>query len=259
MDKNLKRKLGGKELRTKYMILIPVYDRAKQLRFTLKSFLLHYKDRTDYAIVIVEDAKNVENEEMHLELIDVIDEFNSLLPIFYIRSKLKVTNAPPLMNEGINAYDSEYIIFNSSECYHESNVLDCFDEELEKDPEVHVTCGCKSIRAVKGNASGGLQYDFHKWFQHTKLRTGPVRMFVAVISREVYFRVGGYDDEFGYKGVCFCDDDWRMKIKTNDVKIVERDDIIVLHQEHRKAISKNRKALWLYNKQLFERKWKGKL
>lgn len=223
----------------KYSIILPYIDRLPQLTKTLESFVSLYGNRSDYEVVIVEDAKNVDS----FGLSGVIAKFKEWINIVHLKYNGNTINPAPLFNYGVlNSY-SEYVIISSPECYHNVDILKGLDFEFEQNKNAYVVCGCQSLNTNNNPVS---------WYQHSKYRNC-LYHFCSALSRDKYNSFGGFDEAFG-KGYCFDDDDFKATVIKAGLDVVPRDDLLVCHQWHSKANLVNRKKLWLINRSLYEQK-----
>jgi len=100
-----------------------------------------------------------------------------------------------------------------------------------------------------------LRYKPESWYQHSCKRSKLLN-FCSIISAVKYKDVGGFDEEFG-PGYAFADDDFRDRVIAT-CQVVTDDEMIVLHQEHRKFGSYVTPNVYRSrhdrNKKLYERK-----
>lgn len=223
----------------KYSLLMPFHKRAQQLAVTLSSFLHLYR-RNDYEVLIGEDYKNLMDQMEHQALTKVLGNFSSLLNVQSIITGTGNSWNPSLaFNELASRARGRFLIITNPECMHETDILTGLDQAFEQNPDQYVVCACR--------------IPTRQWYQHSVHR--PVRVhFCSALSKEVYNRIGGFDEEYA-KGVCFEDDDFRNTIISNGIPIVQRDDLIVMHQSHCKSKPENYAALHSINKIYFNRKW----
>ena len=222
----------------KYSIILPYYDRLPQLLNTLASFSVLYKDRNDYEVIIVEDKKQTDLMRKDLQL--NLWSF-AKIKITCINSQAeKAYNPATAYNEGAKAAQGEYFILSSPECKHNVNILKALDKEFTKD--VYVVCACLSLKE-DGN--------FHMWYQHSVHRDLRYH-FCSAISKENYFKIDGFDERYT-KGYGYDDNSFRDKVINAGIPFSIRDDLLVIHQHHKKVRPKNYKQLLQRNKQLYEK------
>lgn len=227
----------------KYSILMPYHDRMDQLRNTLEGFRKRYDGRDDFEVVLVVDKKS-KGEMLNLLLL----AHQSPFPVqVHLLNGWDVINPAPHYNAAAKLAKGSNFVLTSPEVMHIANVLDGFDVEFEKDPDVYVVCACKSL-----NENGG----FNMWFHHTKHRDVGYH-FCSVLNRDMWDLVGGFDEEFAH-GIAYDDDDFLHSLMAYKVDIVMRDDLLTVHQWHEKPLFRTyeRKRLVMRNRQLFEAKWK---
>lgn len=223
----------------KYSLLMPFHKRAQQLAVTLSSFLHLYR-RNDYEVLIGEDYKNMMDQIEHHALVRVLGNFSSVLNIqTIITGTANCWNPSSAFNELASRAQGQFLIITNPECLHETDVLAGLDQAFEQDSDQYVVCACR--------------IPTRQWYQHSVHRSVKVH-FCSALSKELYNRIGGFDEEYA-KGVCFEDDDFRNTIISNGVRIVERDDLVVMHQAHSKSKPSDYAKLHVVNKRYFDRKW----
>ena len=110
---------------------MPYIKRERELLLTLRSFDYWYKDRDDFEIVIVEDYKNLSDDNNHKGLVSLINVYRDTFRITHAESPRMVNfNPSPLYNLGVIAATGEYIVLTSPECFHTINILKGLDDDL---------------------------------------------------------------------------------------------------------------------------------
>jgi hypothetical protein len=222
----------------KYSILLPYYKRP-ELRKSLASFVRHYEGRNDYEVIIVEDSKNAMDPFCSEELLRIIDEFKNEISIRHFIDP-KVSFSPcHKYNLGAGSASGEFLVLSSPEIIHESDVLGGFDTLLAEDRNNYVVCACKAMN--KG--------EFYMWYQHSKIRN-VLFHFCSVISWDNYENVGGFNERY-CAGIGFDDEDLVSRLIANGIKIIPRDDLVTIHQEHDKEYIDNHRELVEVNRNLF--------
>jgi len=224
----------------KYSILMPYHMRFQQLAATLSSFLRLYH-RFDYEVLIGEDYKNMINAKEHRGLCHIVEEYRLHLPSINViqTGSEECWNPCKAFNDLAREARGEYLIITNPECLHENNILIGLDKAFNYDSEQYVVCAC---RIPTG-----------QWYQHSIYRSAKVH-FCSALAKRTYIRVGGFDEEY-IKGVCFEDDDFRNTLILNNVLITERDDLVVMHQNHGKSKPANYGILHARNRSYFNQKW----
>jgi len=239
----------------KYSILMPYYKR-RILHNTLVSYLHHYKDREDYEVIIVEDCKNASDKKEHAALINIVNAFSTRLKIKHLDTDFKnIWNPAPLFNVGARNAEGEFLVITNPECFHLTNILGEFDLVLEKDPGVYIIAGC-ILASFNGiiNKFGEFKYKMIKWYQHSKHRNKKEH-FCSVISKKLYDDIGGFDEEYS-KGLAREDIDFVTTIATNGIKIILRDDLLVVHMKHERVATNA--ELSAINSKYYDAKWGSK-
>lgn len=236
--------------KVKYSIIMPYYQRADQLHNTLLSYRHWYSDRDDYEIIIIEDIKNKSD---HLPLMDVIDIYPNL-PIRCYTNHVNSYNPSTHFNFGYDLAVGDYLVITNPEIFHEVNILEGFDE-IVKD-NVYIVCSCK--RSQRGQFLPRFidfekfTYNMEDWIQHTDHRNTQLH-WCTCISMNDYTRIGGFDDEYS-KGFAWEDTDFINTIKYQGLDIINRDDLITVHQCHKKSVSR-KMDLFNRNQRIYEKKW----
>ncbi len=228
----------------KYSFLMPYHMRVQQLTNTFRSFLYHdYQDRKDFEVVVMEDVKNLDSKVEHELLLKLADQYGKFFDIRVVTSgSERCFNPSALFNEAAEAAHGKFLILTNPECMHKTNILKGFDEELDKNPDAYIVAACIGADDCLLSVDQMLAADGY-WYVHSEIRN--IRChYCAVISKDNYGKVGGFDQTF-CKGVCFEDDDWRLSVLKVGIELVSRDDLIVVHQNHSK--SKPRRYLELHN------------
>ena len=229
----------------KYSILLPYYDRLSQLETTLKSFVELYSDRKDFEIIIIEDRK--QKPQMTVDLLGLLGDSDFIkLKWKYIKCSADISFSPATaFNDGAKESNGEFLIITNPECKHDVDILSELDKEFESDTESYIICACKSI-----NKNG----TFHRWYQHTKHRNRMYH-FCSAISKEIYFKIGGFDERFT-KGISYDDNAFIDNIIKSDIKVKVRDDLIVSHLWHKKNRPYGYRSLLARNKKLYTQIYK---
>ena len=227
----------------KYSILMPYYKRPVQLKNTLISFDNLYRDRNDYEIILIKDMKSSIQDKNDIE--SVLNNFGNL-NIKVISGTTEESFSPATnFNIGANMAIGEFLIITNPEGMHSANILEGLDEEFEKSKNVYIVCSCLSLPVDKIKTLEG------KWYQHSVHRNSGCH-FCSAISKDQYFKIGGFSDEFS-AGIGYDDDDFRNKIEQAKISFVYRDDLLTLHIDHDKdPLDMNK---FLRNTNLFNEKW----
>jgi len=233
----------------KYSILMPYYKRAEQLKATLESFEHFYKNRKDYEIILVVDVKcySMDNKNILVPLVHTFKNLN----IKCIAGTVEESYSPSTnYNIGANFSNGEFIVLTNPENMHTVNILQGLDDEFEKSKDSYVVCSCLSVQEKYlplenvGRVKG-------QWYQHSIHRNIGAH-FCSAISRNNYFKIGGFSEEFS-AGIGYDDDDFRNKVQKSGIPFVYRDDLMTLHLFHEQA-SKDMNLFYRNNK-LYHDKW----
>lgn len=237
-----------------YSIVMPYFDRLAQLERTLVSFGHHYHSRADYEIVVVEDEKNTDG------LNELLGRFTHL-PVRWFRMETGGDTYTPssLYNEGAKIAHGRYLILTNPECLHLTDVLSGCDRILQNASDsVYIVCACRHVTRCVMGPSGfeSLTYRPGPWYQHSQ-KKNKLLNFCSIIPAALYRDIGGFDEAFD-PGYAYADDDFRDRVLATASRLVISDDLMVLHQEHRKFHDYVNRAeyrsLLNRNKQLYESK-----
>jgi len=214
----------------KYSILMPYYDRLAQLERTLISFGHHYHSRSDYEIIVVEDKKNVDG------LNELLTRFIHL-PLRWFRMEADEDTYTPssLYNEGVRIARGRYLVLTNPECLHLTDILSGCDRILSNESNhVYIVCACRHVTKCVMGPSGfvSLTYQVGPWYQHSR-EQNKLLNFCSIIPAALYRDIGGFEEAYGL-GYAYADDDFRDKAMAIAHRVVVSDDLVVLHQEHRK-------------------------
>jgi len=250
----------------KYSILMPYYKRFLHLHNTLVSFKEFYKDRKDYEIIIMEDIKNIRNEKEHKQLLSLIEKFGIDLNIVHLETDFDPCINPCLsFNYAAKQAKGKFLVITNPECFHTKNILNGFDEEFDKNENVYIICGCfavhftafvESFKEMETLSWDKTKFKEFMWYQHSQKNNRGLH-FCTAISKELYFKIGGFDEQYQY-GRSYDDDDFRNTIMANKIPFVLRDDLLVLHIEHHKDYERSGEEmnrLDNINSMYYKKKW----
>lgn len=230
----------------KYSFIMPYFKRAKQFVNTLKSFQKFYGTRNDWEIILIEDGKNHNDYAEHERLMQIYQHFSGGIAIKYaVAEKSNVHDSSTYRNQAARMATGTYLVQTSPECLHTVDILHGFDVEFWLNPDKYIVCGCQDETMPNG------------WRHHSVHH--PSRFhYCSALSKENYERIGGFDEKYS-EGIAYDDNDFLCKILFDGkMTLVERDDLVVIHQLHDKEHMKlpNRRELWLKNRNYFIEKWK---
>lgn len=175
------------------------------------------------------------------------------LPITIHRLRLPAKSEPksPVFcwNEGVKVARGDVIAISCIEVLHDVPVLQEMAEELERQgPDSYVLAAawcpelkewhCHSIERSRGAAP---------------IPDGTGRAFMGMMNRELYDRVGGFDEAYR-DGAGYEDLDFINKMLRFGVKFVIRDDLVVTHPKAGATINWGAEK-FQRNKAIYEYKW----
>lgn len=245
-----KDQIVAEELVMNYSILMPYYDRIKQLESALESYLYHYGNRKDWELIVIQDPK-----EKPDALIRLFKKFSSL-PSVLMQGFGNGNNPAVLYNQGAEWAKGRVIILTSPEIFHVSDVLKRLDG-MDFDGN-YLACSCAAAvnwSLEKRNGNGPrLTWTPDKWYQHGQYRPAYYH-FCTAILRADWERIGGFDEEYA-KGVGYDDNDFRNRVLQAGLQFLPLDDVLTVHLPHGKPKAKRRELLEV-NRKYYERKWAG--
>lgn len=253
-------------------IILPYYNRKNLLKITLDSYSYFYKKQEKLEIIIVDDFSD---EEHRLE--NLISDYKSLLNIKLIRIKEKKGYNPSYAyNVGARHSNSDILILSCPEIFHTQNIFNyCDFDSLNKDAYFQFSCFCltdkDSIEYMKKNIDfvykddyinniknkfyenlGELGYPYNNsygsWYTHSKIKPSCLN-FLSALSRETYYEIGGFNEEF-MNGTGYDDTDFKDRLlKHINNNVVWFDNFISIHIDHEivKNLQQNTNAS-LYNR-----------
>jgi GT2 family glycosyltransferase len=230
---------------------MPYYNRP-EIRFAFDSFAQLYRGRNDIEIIVVEDTKNFNTEEMHQKLLEIINQFKDLLQIKFIVDPCVSYNASTRYNRGVEVSNGSIIMLTNPETPH---TLDIFKELDKVDfSNSYIVCSCSAMHLVedKGNFSDST-FKFYHWYQHATRNV--LFHFCSAISKVNYNKIGGFDEQYS-KGLAYEDANFVKRVEHAGIKIATRDDLITYHIEHSRdySLSKEETELRIQiNKSLWEK------
>ena len=234
----------------KYSVIMPYYNRAKQLEETLKSFDRLYCGRDDFEVVIVRDSKC--DYAMNRELADIVEPYDFPIIMIDCKTEKPCYNPATAFNNGAAISAGEYLILTSPECSHQDNILAGLDEEFGARPFSYVVCACWAVnRKKKKNAPEGV------WYQHGEHNNKQYH-FCSCLLKKLYLSVGGFDERFT-DGYGYDDDAFRDRVRNKGIFFKNRDDLVVFHQLHEKVKPANCRALLERNRTLYETEYLKKV
>jgi hypothetical protein len=237
-----------------YSIIIPYIDRPVLLHNTLMSYAHWYGRRDDLEILIIQDSKCSNPEDLK----DVVDLWTRRgLDIQVIDQETTKSYGPSILfNKGVSKCHGQYVVLTSPEIYHNVDILKELDDSFEEDPDQYIVCACQSLKRPrplrKSRQFGDLRSEVSEWFQHSIHRPNRYH-FCSALKKELYLKIGGFDEQFS-DGFCFDDDDFRETVIKAGIEIVQRDDLLTSHQWHGHCDVPDKMIRWNNNKSLYETK-----
>ncbi|MFA5049181.1 MAG: glycosyltransferase [Patescibacteria group bacterium] len=189
-------------------IVIPYYNRRQLLLNTLKS-INRYKSNYSIEVIIVDDGSSKEHQ------IYDIDKLFPDLPIklFVLSCKDKKWRGPCIAyNIGFSKVSGDTILINSSECYHNGDILNYIFTNMEEKSYISFSTYMGSPELTKKIEEGMDWFSTKEvgnayWGSHSSNYT--LIPYCAAINTEDMEILSGYDEQFeigiGYDDYEFVD------------------------------------------------------
>lgn len=257
----------------KISIVIPYYNRLNLLRHTIKS--IARTQYTDYEIVIVNDAGDINN----LNIKKDFDDIHNKIKVIDIskEEKKERTNPSIPFNKGLTYATGDIIVIQNPESYHNGDILEHISKNIG--PDDYYIYSAYNLHSDKANKQFFVNDDksinalskieritgMLEWYQHPVHRNYKYH-FCAASYRHNFEIIGGFDEEYA-NGVCFDDDDLVLKVESiarlNVVSVPPESNPFIVNLYHHPSTSTNIstvsddnivKKKWLLNKELFATK-----
>ncbi len=238
-------------------ILITSYDRPNLLRYGLSSINSQSFDKKAVEIIVLNDYLPDETEKVCQEFPD--------LNIRYVYTGQRniqsvITRAPSYaLNIGAKIAKGKYLFISCAEIYHIDNTIQNMINKLSEGKEFVTTCvgyedSGKAIAALKEGRKFSLNNEIKMKGMHLPYFLG--------LHKDVYFEIGGYDEDF--IGLAADDNDFADRLVKHGCKYqVINDRIIHLHHSrllddgtHLTKANNNRdnRLRLAYNRKLYDEK-----
>jgi glycosyltransferase involved in cell wall biosynthesis len=185
----------------KYSVIIPVYNRPKEVEELLES--LTHQTNKDFDVILVEDGSTVTSE-------GVYEKYSNVLPISYF---FKPNSGPgPSRNFGFERATGDYFVVFDSDCILPSSYFESVGKALLQTPldawggpdrgSEHFTAAQRAMAYTMSSAltTGGIRGASAKGFQPRSFNMG--------VRKEVFQKTGGFRfDRFAE------DIEWSIRIK----------------------------------------------
>lgn len=177
----------------------------------------------------------------------VVDDGNEE-PFGNVRLPLKHEPKSPVTawNEGVRQAKHEVVVISCVEILHDEPILYRMFESLDENTVVLAAAFCP---------------ESNEWHCHSKHKSagapatpeGTGRPFCAMLHKSLYWKAGGFDEEFR-EGAGYEDMDWINSILAVGGRFVIRDDLVVIHPKTGATI-KWPAEKFERNKRIYEARW----
>ena len=195
-------------------IILPYWDRQAAADAALESIANCYGN-IDLEVVVVDDGTPEPFRRPPLDL---------EIAVYRLPQKAKPLSPVTCWNEGVKVARGSTIVLSCIEVLHTSPVLGQMAAELEligPDGYVLAAAWCPEL----------LEWHCHSRFYSAgapPLPPGCGRAFCAMLSKELYLRAGGFDEEYR-SGAGYEDIDWVYRLLQAGANFKIRDDLVVVH------------------------------
>lgn len=231
----------------KYSIVVPYYDRAGQFVHFLKSLRYWNFSMMEYEVIVVVDSKTSVGDRERLEWI-LKDHCDDIRIGLFTYDNTGSLNPCRLFNYGVTKARGEYIVITNPETAFLTPIFKQLDEGFAANPDSYQMISCLDGTMYKNPKV----YLAQAWLQHSVYNNRMLH-FCSSIKKSIFQQIGQFDEAYAkFPGVD--DDDFIETIIANQIPVVLRDDIVVLHQPHEITFQVDLEAC-KPNKEYFVRKW----
>ncbi len=215
-------------------ILIPYYNRIRQFRCTLQSYMHFYPD-LDFEVIVGSDTPSPE----HGNVFELLDEFdmNSTV-IEFDRSAKPFRNPAWIFNRLAERAKSEIFHLTCPEVMHCGPILTHALEHV--DGNKYIVYGCRTLGCEHASFDDHMQDidactawdepDTGGWYQHTGIYNRLLH-FASVITKADYYKAGGFSEEYD-NGIGYEDNDFLEMLMAMGIRVHAFDEPFAAHQFH---------------------------
>ena len=219
-------------------IVIPYYNRRQLLINTLKS-IARYKRYYPIEIIIIDDGSSKEHQ------IYDIEQVIPVLPIKLLvleRKEGKWRGPTIAYNIGFSQVKGDVVMINSSECYHNGDILGYVFNKMEDNEYISFSTYMGNVDLTKKIEEGMHRFSTKVkgtayWGSHSSNYT--LIPYCAAICTKDLETLSGYDERFEF-GVGYDDYDFTDRIKNLGLNTKLVDDPFIIHQWHQPTVYPNK-------------------
>jgi glycosyltransferase involved in cell wall biosynthesis len=218
-------------------IVIPYYNRRQLLINTLRSIACYKRDYP-IEVIIVDDGSDREHQ---------IDDIGSLIPLtikllVLERKEAKWRGPTVAYNIGFSQVKGDVVLINSSECYHNGDILHYIFNRIEDGMYISFSAYMGNLELTKKIEEGIHRFTTNVkgatyWGSHSSNYT--LIPYCATICTKDLEQLSGYDERFAF-GVGYDDYDFTDRIKNLGLNTRLVDDPFVIHQWHQPTVYPNK-------------------
>lgn len=224
-------------------IVLPYWNRQMAADRALATLERTYAGEIDFEVVVVDDGSP--------EPFQLNQSYPFNVRVVRMPMKLEPRNPCVPINIGVREARGDIIVLSNPETEHTAMVLPAMLEQLQALGEngyVMAACWCPEHAAWHCHSSVTTAQD-----QGIPQPEGSGLHFCAMLSRSLWDRTGGFDEDYR-AGAAYEDNDFVMRLHKAGAIFCLRDDLVVLHRKTGATTN------WLpgqhrQNRNLFFRKW----
>lgn len=215
-----------------------------ELERTLESISKSVK-KTETCIIIVNNNKSPP---------EIYNNYGIPINIINFSSQI-YTNPGILFNIGVLSVNTDIIILQYSEVYHNGDIISYIHDNLT--PRTYLSFSCYAI-GIDEQFTVNLQneniysYPNGGWINH-KTKYPAAYNYLSAMYRSDYLEMSGFNDEYS-QGMCHEDDDFIRRVWRNNIQITIVDSPNCIHQKYipAKFQYSNYNELWKSTNELFK-------
>jgi hypothetical protein len=198
----------------RYSLILPFYNRCRELHYTLQSLKRHYSKYSDrLEIIIVEDSKNEADLKMHYDMISILQN-NKFCHYEFTTDPVVSINSCCKYNRGVGRASGNIILLSNPEIWHNHDSIEILDnQDFENN---YFVFDCESIDIYE-DPEKGLSHKWNQWYQHESINR--LYHFYSAISKENYIKTGGFDERYRF-GLAYEDDNFVRRVNQAGIKFV---------------------------------------
>ena len=202
-------------------ICMTSFNRKPQMLNTLKSFQKY--DSKRFNVVIVDDWSSAE----HILTQEEILKFDFKITYVAISAQNKWWVNPCFaFNLATTFVDTEKMIIQNAECYHENDIFSAIDLHLI--PKKYIAFSCFALN--QNVSPENFTFNDGVWYSHPEYNPRPLNFCSAIYTND-FNSFNGFDLDFA-KGIWYDDDMLLKSMERAGIEITLSNSGLALHQWH---------------------------